>query len=246
MLSVLIMAAGLGKRMNSEIPKVLHCLNSKPMLIHIIEKCLKLNPEEIVCIVNPQYTLISQSIEKYFDETTNQKIRYIVQDKPLGTGSAVLAAKWYFANTCKQILVLPGDVPLVKIDMLKTLWESHIKSESPATILITHLEIPTGNGRIITDRNGHFTKIQEEKDCSEEEKLIQTVNAGIYVFDSNILYESLPLIKNENAQREYYLTDIFEILHSKSYLINTVFSSFSDSLINVNSQKDLEKAMTYS
>ena len=234
----MILAGGSGKRMNTTLPKVLNLVQDKPMIIHIMQKVLKLAPQTIIIITGSAESEIKTTIETYFGLQEN--IKYIRQEKPLGTGNAVLAAhNYYKTKDDRDLLVLPGDVPLITFELLQELITSHKKRS--ATMLISKLENPTGNGRII-QRNGEFIKIQEEKDCTEEQKKIQLVNAGIYIFSTQILYQYLPLIEPYNAQSEYYLTDIFEILSKKEYKINLHFSDQSAQLLNVNTQNELKLA----
>ena len=239
MLDVMILAGGSGKRMNTTLPKVLNLVKEKPMIIHILEKVQKLSPNKIIIITGTAELEIKTAIENYSELA--DKIEYIRQEKPLGTGNAVLAAQNYYKTKGdRDILVLPGDVPLITFELLQELVASHTEG---ATMLISKLENPTGNGRIV-QKSGEFVKIQEEKDCSDEQKKIQLVNAGIYIFSSRILYQYLPLIEPYNAQSEYYLTDIFEILSKKEYKINLHFSDKHQQLLNVNTQKELKIAET--
>ena len=240
--TILIMAGGLGKRMNSKIPKVLHSVKDRPMLIRCIDAATKLNPTSIIIITPKSDFLIKRCLFSYLPSSTLNRIVYIPQLEPLGTGHAVQAAQKHFKFNPANVLIMPADVPLISPDLLRCMWKSHLESGMNATILTTWLDNPTGNGRIILDSNKTFIKIQEEKDCSEEQKLIQLVNAGLYVFKSDVLFEFLKDIRNSNSQREYYLTDVFELMISSQLPINTIFSKMSQTLINVNSPKDLALA----
>ncbi len=237
----MILAGGSGKRMGTTVPKVLNLVHEKPMIIHILEKVFQIAPNEIIIITGTGELEIKNTIEKYVG--VKPEIKYIRQEKALGTGNAVLAAHGYYkTKEDRNLLVLPGDVPLITTELLQELIGSHEKMETRgATMLTSKLENPTGNGRII-QRSGEFVKIQEEKDCSEEQKKIQLVNAGIYLFSSRILYQYLPLIEPYNAQSEYYLTDIFEILSKKEFKINLHFSDKHHQLLNVNTQNELQRA----
>lgn len=240
--TILIMAGGLGKRMNSTIPKVLHCVNSRPMLIRCIEAASQLNPESIIIITPKSDFLIKRCLFMHLPSSILNIIVYIPQLEPLGTGHAVKSAEQYFSTKLTNLLIMPADVPLISTQMLSDMWSSHLNSKMSATILTTWLDNPTGNGRIILDTTNTFIKIQEEKDCSPEQKQIQMVNAGLYVFKTDVLFDFLKQVGNSNAQREYYLTDVFELMISNGSKINTIFSNSSKSLINVNSPKDLALA----
>ena len=238
----MILAGGAGKRMGAKVSKVLVCLADKPMLIQTIETANRLGPDEIVIVCPPSSLAIKRCLFGHLPGDVLNKIVYVRQDRPLGTGHAVLAAKAHFDRNPTTLLVLPADVPLVSLKMLQDLVDSH---RGTATILTTWLDTPTGNGRIILDSAGQFDKIQEEKDCTPEQRAIQLVNAGIYVFDTTVLYDILPHVGNTNAQHEYYITDVFELLRTRGVPINAVFTRDSSRLINVNSPADLERASKF-
>lgn len=209
---ILIMAGGLGKRMNSDLPKVLFKFNNKPLIIHIIENSLKLNPFSLVLIVGKHKLLIQQTIEQFINKEELYKINYIIQEEAKGTGHAILCAKNYLSRYLnKNILILSGDTPLID----NTLMKKMLNNLNNLKICITNLQNPYGYGRIvnyINDNNSKYTKIIEEKDCNEEEKLIQIVNCGVYAFNINLLLKYLSLITNDNKQNEYYLTQLIEII----------------------------------
>jgi len=199
---VLIMAGGLGKRMNSDLPKVLHELNGLPLIVHIVKSALHMDATSVIYIIVGKYReQIEKVIDKHFMKS--DYIRYINQPEPLGTGDAIQCClptlQQYDRNS--KVLVLSGDVPFFSSYSMREL----IKNRSKSTIVCTQMEEPYGYGRIIQDP----IRIVEEKDCSEEERLVKLVNCGIYAFDNEFLCKNLPKINNENAQQEYYLTSIF-------------------------------------
>ena len=186
----IIMAAGLGKRMNSNIPKVLHKINNRPMLITILEKCIELNPYKICIIVNNKnYGIINEYIQySIASSIINTKIKYIFQENQLGTGDAILSCNEYLLslnNYIKNILILSGDVPLISCVTMVNL----LKNLNNVNILTTYIDDPYGYGRVIINNNC-VKKITEEKDCNEEEKKINLINSGIYAFNKNILCNS--------------------------------------------------------
>ena len=212
---ILIMAGGLGKRMKSTLPKVLFDFNKKPLIIHIIENSLKLNPFSIVLIVGKYKLLIQETIKQFINKEYWNKINYIIQEEPKGTGHAIMCAKDYlFEHLNKNILILSGDTPLVD----NILMEKMLNNLIYLKICITNLQNPHGYGRIINYNNDNdklrlnYTKIVEEKDCNEEEKLIQVVNCGLYAFNIQLLLKYLLLIINNNKQNEYYLTELIQII----------------------------------
>ena len=198
---IIIMAGGLGKRMNSELPKVLHTIHGKPMLSHVIEQSLALNPYKIFIVVGKYKKVIEQTIGDLKD-----KVEFIVQLEPLGTGHAIQCCRYELLNYHKQVLILSGDVPL----LTTTTMQSMITDVNHVKIVTTMLENPYGYGRVI-DMDG-VVKIVEEKDASEEEKQIKNVNCGIYIIQSHLLCKYLPLLQNKNNQQEYYLTDIIALI----------------------------------
>lgn len=215
-LIVAIMAGGLGKRMESNIPKVLHKLNKLPLIVHVINTALQLNPEKILIIVGKYKIEIEKEIKKYI----NKNIEYIIQNEPLGTGHAVRCCIDYFKdNIDSNILILSGDVPLISKD---TLFKFINTSNNKISLLINEINNPYGYGRIIL-KNNIFDKIVEEKDANNEEKLINIINSGIYYIKSDLLVKYLPLINNNNNQNEYYLTDILEIIKNRENININLF-----------------------
>lgn len=219
-LIITIMAGGLGKRMESNIPKVIHKLNNIPLIIHVINTALQLNPKKILIIVGKYKIEIEEEIKKYINQNIIEKnIEYIIQKEPLGTGHAIRCCIDYFKNNINSnILILSGDVPLIsKSTLLK-----FINSDKNISLLINEINNPYGYGRIII-KNNNFDKIIEEKDANDKEKLINIVNSGIYYIKSELLVKYLPLINNNNNQNEYYLTDILEIIKNKEKINISLF-----------------------
>jgi len=214
-LSVIILAGGLGKRMCSHLPKVLHELMGKPMLIHVLENAMKLSPKNIYIVVGKYETIIRDTLIQYMNIS---RIIFVKQSEALGTGHAVQCVRPYLIEqpATDHILILSGDVPLLKSETMDKLISLSTK---PVTLMTSTVKKPTGYGRIITDStNTTFIKIVEEKDCSEEEREICVVNAGVYAFQSGLLCEYLTMISNNNAQNEYYLTDLFEIIRTRTHI----------------------------
>ena len=206
---VLIMAGGLGKRMNSNLPKVLHELNGLPLITHIVKSALQIDSTSVIYIIVGAFReQIEKAINDHFIKS--DYIRYIDQPEPLGTGHAIMCClpvlQQYDPHS--RVLILSGDVPLFKTESMREV----INNWSKATIVTTQIEEPYGYGRIIQSTSEYPLRIVEEKDCLEEEKLVKQVNCGIYAFENETLCQNLPKIKNENAQNEYYLTSIFETI----------------------------------
>jgi UDP-N-acetylglucosamine diphosphorylase/glucosamine-1-phosphate N-acetyltransferase len=209
-LAVTILAAGLGKRMNNpEMPKVLFELNGKPLIEYVLDTALKLNAEKIVPIVGHHREKVINFLNKKFPDI---RIEYAIQEQQLGTGHAIMQTKKIFEDFEGEILILSGDVPLLKSETVQKLINEHFDKGNAATLLTTIFENPHNYGRIIRDSNGNFLKITEEKDTTEEEKKIKEINPAIYIINSKILFDALNKITPDNNQNEYYLTDVFSYI----------------------------------
>jgi len=238
-LVITILAGGEGKRMNSNIPKVLHLFNGKPMLVKIIETSLLLNPTQIIIVTGKYNDLIQNTLSQYIDI---MPIIFVQQKIPLGTGDAIKCCLDYYKPE-EKVLILNGDMPLINKEVLEQFINS---KQTNFNILVAQFSKPTGYGRIIYENND-FMEIIEEKDCNEEQKTINIVNSGLYYIASELLREFIPMITNENKQNEYYLTDIVKIIKSKTtHTIDTFLIDVNDNkyISGVNTQaelKDLEK-----
>ncbi|ALH22913.1 dTDP-D-glucose 4,6-dehydratase/N-acetylglucosamine-1-phosphate urydiltransferase fusion protein [Chrysochromulina ericina virus CeV-01B] len=237
---VLIMAGGLGKRMNSELPKVLHLLKGKPLIVHVIETALKINPIKIGIIVGKYRDIIEKTVGKYLKDIS--KIEYIIQPTALGTGHAIMCCKDFLSNyKNSSVTILSGDVPLIKSETLEKLNTSLNKCQ--AAILINKLDNPHGYGRIIVDRD-QFVKIVEEKDCNDIERKVDFVNSGIYSFKCRTIVNNISKITNNNKQNEYYLTDIFNFIDKK--LIELEYLENKYEVMGVNTSQQLIRLETIS
>ena len=206
-----IMAGGMGKRMKSELPKVLHNFMGEPMLVRIIKTTLLSNPINVVVIVGIFREIITSTLRKYLSEKEFSTLILVDQNDPQGTGHAVQCAVPILSSICynhTNIIVLSGDVPLISGEMIDDMR----MVDSNVALAITSMEDPTGYGRIVIDDCKQFSRIVEQKDCSEEEKKINMINCGLYMFSFQELSRYLPLLTNNNAQKEYYLTDLFYML----------------------------------
>ena len=205
---VVIMAGGLGKRMESELPKVLHLVKNKPMLVHVIQNAQKLNPLKILIVVGQYESIIKQILSTFIDLNT---VKFVSQTIALGTGHAVQCCRNELMNyPDTKTLILSGDVPLLTSKTMSMVC-NNINS---CNLLCTYIDNPHGYGRIKM-QNNKFVKIVEEKDCTEEERKIGLINAGVYAFRTDILCDNIMMINNQNASNEFYLTDILEIIQKK-------------------------------
>ena len=203
--SIIILAAGKGTRMKSDMPKVLHKVNGKSMIEHVILNARNLNPEKMIVVVGYKYEMVKKQLE-------NQDLTYVIQHKQNGTAHAVMQCEELLKNYDGHTLVLSGDVPLIKSKTLKELFEIQIKNKAHATVLSAKVKNPYGYGRIIRNSDNNFKTIVEEKDANDSQKNITEINGGIYIFNNQTLFENINKVKNNNNQSEYYLPDVLEIL----------------------------------
>jgi bifunctional UDP-N-acetylglucosamine pyrophosphorylase / glucosamine-1-phosphate N-acetyltransferase len=207
-LSVLVMAAGLGTRMKSKRAKVLHELGGLPLIAYVTRAAQALNPQTILVVVGHQ----AEEVERAVLAEVGELASFAVQAKQRGTGDAVESARSLLENSDSLVLVLSGDVPLIKVETLRKFIEQHTESGADCTILSVRLENPTGYGRIIRDETNSFQKIVEHRDATDEQRQVKEINSGIYCFDARDLFRALRKVEPANDQGEYYLTDVAEII----------------------------------
>jgi UDP-N-acetylglucosamine diphosphorylase/glucosamine-1-phosphate N-acetyltransferase len=238
-LTITILAGGEGKRMNSNLPKVLHLLKDRPMLVRLIETARRLNPHKIIVVTGKFDELIRNTISKY---TKISDITFVKQRTPLGTGDALKTCLPEFIDD-GPILILNGDMPLINDNILNRL----IGSEHDANLLTAKFENPQGYGRIICDKYGEILKIVEEKDCEDAEREVNVINTGVYQIHSHLLKEFIPKIENENSQGEYYLTDIVKLLKNRLINVNAILLDEKENIYvsGVNTQEELKALEPY-
>ena len=213
-LDVVIMAAGLGTRMKSNCAKVLHKLDGRPLISHVCRAALELEPRSVYVVVGYQAEDVQAAVEKEFSLQAG-RIAFVHQREQRGTGDAVMAADNVLGGKNGTVMVLSGDVPLIKPATLTRLVEAHNQKNASCTLMSVRLENPTGYGRVVKSAAGDFMKIVEQKDASDEERQIREINVGIYCFDNAKLFAALKEIKPNNSQGEFYLTDVPAILKSR-------------------------------
>ncbi len=236
-IEVIILAAGKSRRMQSKKSKVLHRLLGKPLIHYPIKAARQVMPNRIYIVVGgPHAAEVEAEVKKY------EGVTPVYQNEPLGTGHAVMQVSPYIQGKDVDILIMPGDAPLVTGETLKKLYELHRKNDALATILTAEVPDPTGYGRIIRSRGDRVLMIVEEADAFPEEKQIKEVNSGIYIFDSNILLESLSEIKPDNKQGEYYLTDVIAIIQRRYGGVYAYRVEDWREIVGVNTRKQLSDA----
>ncbi len=232
--AAVIMAAGHGKRMKSDLPKVLHEVGGKPLVCHVINQAKQINADPIIVVVG-------HGREQVIPVVADSSAGHVVQEEQLGTGHAVTITEKAFENYTGDILVLSGDVPLLRGETLSHVLAYHNQNKATATVITAITPDPTGYGRVLRDANDNVTGIREHKDCSEEELKINEINSGIYLFKAEYLFEALSKLDNQNAQGEYYLTDVFKQFFDSGVKVCAVVVDF-DEIHGINTQDDLAAA----
>jgi bifunctional UDP-N-acetylglucosamine pyrophosphorylase / glucosamine-1-phosphate N-acetyltransferase len=230
----IILAAGQGTRMKSNLYKVLHPVCGKPMVQHVIDQVKSLNIKEIV-------TIVGHGAEKVKDQLGADS-QYALQAEQLGTAHAVLQSEGMLAEKEGVTIVVCGDTPLIKAETMEALFKHHEETNAKATILTARAEDPTGYGRIVRNADGFVEKIVEHKDATEQERSINEINTGTYCFDNKLLFEAIHNVSNDNVQGEYYLPDVIEILKNQGEIVSAyVTDSFAETL-GVNDRVALAEA----
>ena len=229
------MAAGLGTRMKSNRAKVLHELGGSPLIAHVTRAAQALNPREITVIVGHQAEQVEQAVLAEVGGLAS----FVIQAKQRGTGDAVESARSRLENSDSLVLVLSGDVPMIKVETLKNLIEHHENAGAACTILSVRLENPTGYGRIIRDESESFQKIVEQRDATDEQRAVKEINSGIYCFDAKQLFQALRKVEPKNDQGEYYLTDVPEIIMASGQTVSVYVHNDPREVYGVNSRAEL-------
>lgn len=230
----IILAAGQGTRMKSKLYKVLHPVCGKPMVQHVVDQVSQLKMEQIV-------TVVGYGAEKVKEQLDGQTT-FVLQEEQLGTAHAVLQAKPLLGNKEGITLVVCGDTPLIRAETMQALIDLHEKSNAKATILTAFADDPTGYGRIIRNEEGLVSRIVEHKDATEDEKKVKEINTGTYCFDNLALFQALEKVSNDNAQGEYYLPDVIEILKSEGEIVAAYQTNQMDETLGVNDRVALAEA----
>ncbi|TQR40286.1 MULTISPECIES: bifunctional UDP-N-acetylglucosamine diphosphorylase/glucosamine-1-phosphate N-acetyltransferase GlmU [Paenibacillus] len=230
----IVLAAGQGKRMKSKLYKVLHPVCGKPMVGHVLDAVESVDCERTVVIVGHGAEAVQQFL--------GNRAEYALQAEQLGTGHAVKQAKALLDGEEGTTLVICGDTPLVTPETLAQLMELHNRAQASATILTAELNDPTGYGRVIRAEDGSVLKIVEQKDCTTEEQLVKEINTGTYCFDNVKLFAALEQIRNDNAQQEYYLTDVIGIMKAQGDTVQAYCTPDNSEAIGVNDRLVLSEA----
>lgn len=231
-ITALVLAAGKGVRMKSDLPKVLHPILGRPMVRYVIDTVRSVG-------ANPVHVVVGFGKERLMEALREDGAGFVEQPEQLGTGHAAQC----FARACPtpppHLLVVCGDTPLLSRETLQTMVETHLRERPACTMMTLDMSVPAGYGRILRDPAGSVVEIREAKDCSDEQKKIKEVNLAIYLFDGPALYERLFKLTNRNNQKEYYLTDIIGMLTADGKRVLAVRERDERSTLGINSRADL-------
>ncbi len=228
---IVILAAGEGKRMKSDLPKVLHLIGKRPMIDYVVSVAKKLNPKKIIVVVARKRLKVKDVLDR--------SIKVAIQEEQLGTADGVKAAIKDIPSGVKDVVVLYGDTPLISEDTVRSLYDFHSESNASCTVLTTFLENPRGYGRILRNDTGRLVGIIEDKDADFRQKSIKEINTGLYCFKKDDLFEALEHVKPHNKAGEFYLTDVFSWLFNKNRKIEAFVTDNSQEVLGVNSRAEL-------
>ena len=232
-LHVIILAAGQGTRMRSRVPKIVHPLLGRPLVMHVADAALEIGATSVVLVVSPDHDLLREAVG-------DAPVRFAVQDPPRGTGDAAAHGMAALGNVDGQVLVINGDCPGVRGSTLAAMRDSH--GDAAGTFLTVTLPGPTGYGRMIRDGDGSLLRIVEEADCTPHEREIDEVNAGLYLFDADALRTALSDLRPDNVQGELYLTDTLEAIRKQGGRVNLYHHDDAAEVHGVNTRVELARA----
>ncbi|MDQ2746859.1 MAG: bifunctional UDP-N-acetylglucosamine diphosphorylase/glucosamine-1-phosphate N-acetyltransferase GlmU [Acidobacteriota bacterium] len=238
-LDVLILAAGLGTRMRSNLAKVLHKIDGRPLINHVCLTATALAPRKIYVVIGHQGETVKQAV---LEELDDEHAAFVWQKEQLGTGHAVNSARESLENEDSTLLILSGDVPMIRAETLAALVQQHHHHRgkgAACTILTVKLDDPSGYGRVVRDDAGFFSRIVEQKDATDEEKQIKEINSGIYCFNTKKLFDALSRVSNDNVQGEYYLTDVPSLLREAGEDISLYNHTDAREVSGINNRAEL-------
>ena len=233
--AIIVLAAGLGKRMKSEKAKVLHKIGGKEMILYVLESAKKIAGNNIVVVIGHQGEEVKRVVSSQFH------VSFAWQKDQLGTGNAVSAALPEIPHSIHDVIVLCGDVPLVSDESLAKLVNDHRKGNRDISLLAVKVDAPKGYGRVLFDDKRNVVKIVEEADADELQKKIDIINTGIYCVNKEFLMSGTQKIRPDNAQNEYYFTDIIEIGHMEKKKMGAIIEDRPQEFMGINSQEELQK-----
>lgn len=233
-LRAIILAGGKGKRMKSDLPKVLHRVHDKSMIQHAVDHVNEAGIHDVIIVVGYGRDLVKEEL--------GDQVRYAVQERQLGTGHAVQQALPLLEGATGSVVICYGDMPLLSADTIRQLIAVQSRPGVDGAILTVVLDNPPDFGRIIRDETGRVLRVVEVKDCTPEELAVREVNVGVYCFDAEALQYALPRLTDNNAQREFYLTDVVQILADAGRRVETVRTENLEETLGINDRTHLQFA----
>jgi bifunctional UDP-N-acetylglucosamine pyrophosphorylase/glucosamine-1-phosphate N-acetyltransferase len=233
--AALILAAGQGTRMKSDLAKVLHEVAGKVMIRYVLEAVQALSPSRIVMVIGHQAEAVRR-------ELAGERLEFVLQEERLGTGHAALMARERFTGFTGTILVLNGDTPLLRPSTLERFIAYHRNEGASGSVLSAEVDDPAGYGRIVRDGAGAFLRITEHKDASDDVRSIHEINSGIFCFESADLFGALENVGRRNVQGEYYITDVMEILKRDGKRVGVFLCDQGEEVLGINTVEQLRAA----
>lgn len=233
-LAAVIMAAGKSTRMKSALPKAAHAICGKPMTSHVIDACMEAGIASVVVVVGHEAEKVRAAL--------GDDVSYAYQTEQLGTGHACMQAMPEIAEDVTNVVVLPGDAPLITAEAIRELMEAHISEGNAATLLTAELEDAAAYGRVVRDSSGAVLRVCEAKDADEATLAIREINTSIYCFARELLAENLALLRTDNAQGEYYLTDVIGLLNESGKRVGAVIARNAADTLGINNRVELAEA----
>ena len=235
-LGAVILAAGLGKRMNSDLPKVVHKVAGQPIVRWVVEACRESGADPTVLVIGHGGVAVREVFAG-----DDRDIRYVIQDKQLGTGHATLCAKSALKNFEGDVLVLAGDGPLIRAETVRIMRRRHVETHAAATMATSVIPDPTGYGRIVRDSSGRFEAIVEHKNATDEQRKVHEVYPSYACFNAKLLFEMLDQLAPDRVSGEYYLTEVFAMLKSRGHRIEIVDAVPPEDVLSINDPQQLSE-----
>lgn len=233
----LLLAAGKGTRMQSDLPKVCHPVGGRAMVCAVVDACLEAGCDRVVVVVGYKQELVREALAEYGD-----RVEFAVQSEQLGTGHAVMCAGPAFPEPMREgtdLFVLCGDGPLIRPETLSTVLGVHRSAGAAATLATSVIEDPTGYGRIVRDASGAFERIVEQKNATPGQLAVREVNPSYYCFDTGDLFGALPRVKRNGLTGEYYITDVFELLLDEGRRVEVIDAVPPEDILSINTPEHL-------
>jgi UDP-N-acetylglucosamine diphosphorylase/glucosamine-1-phosphate N-acetyltransferase len=234
-LAVIILAAGKGSRMQTTLAKVLIPIAEKPILEYVLDVAEKLHPTRTIVVVGHQADQVQETFSK-------RGLEFVLQKEQLGTGHAARQTEQTLNDFKGNVLVLCGDMPLIKAGTLERLLQQHKEVAAKCSVLTLKSKAKHDFGRIIRDTDGSILKIVEHRDASAQEKIVDEFNSGVYCFDKDLFFKALYCLSDDNVQEEYYLTDTLEYAMKNGYPVASVQIEDTDEIFGINSPEELKRA----